>query len=232
MHDKFNYDPHTGILSHAKGARKGQPIGTKNSNKLLVVSVNGSLENVHRVIWEMTYGDPDVSAPYGITHIDGDRMNNRIDNLGARTLEEKMQAGRNWVRRDGVGIAENLTGGFTASISIDGTQKTIGVFDTFEDAVIARKSAERHVGLDPHEGKDLPPFEELRQRREDHLRHVPSAHRIYDLPKGVSPNNKAFVARIHIDGKLCYLGSFASVNGASAAYQNALTAKIAGHPLL
>lgn len=104
----------------------------------------------HRVIWKlMTNVDP-----IQVDHIDGDRSNNRWENLRNVTIAENR---RNVARR-----SDNTSGAvgvhwdrrlkkWVASIVL----KTVylGAFDSFDEAVAARKAAEVEYGFHANHGR-------------------------------------------------------------------------------
>ena len=107
----------------------------------------------HRVIWALCFGTfPDNQ----IDHINGDRSDNRLENLrsvsnrencknqGSRSDNSTGVTGVYWFKRDSRWVA---------SICADGTQIHLGYFDKFDDAVSARKAAERKYGFHPNHGR-------------------------------------------------------------------------------
>lgn len=106
----------------------------------------------HRVIYKMMTGeDPDV-----IDHINGDRGDNRWVNLRNVSFKENTQnACISKNNKSGVtGVSwHKLTGKWRATIFQDYRQKYLGVFDNLEDAVAARKAAEREIGFHPNHGR-------------------------------------------------------------------------------
>jgi hypothetical protein len=99
----------------------------------------------------MVYGD----EPQDIDHINGNRRDNRIANLRAVDRRENMRNAR---------LRSNNTSGivgvtfsrdrkkWVAQIN-DGKVRSLGRFDKFEDAVEARKAAERRAGFHPNHGR-------------------------------------------------------------------------------
>lgn len=107
----------------------------------------------HRVIWALYYGEwPD----HEVCHDDGDPANNRIDNLYDGTHEVNMK---------NVKKSKNNTSGMTGvywdkqrdkwnpKIKVNGKSIHLGYFDTFEEAVAARKAAEIKYGFHPNHGQ-------------------------------------------------------------------------------
>lgn len=172
LHQLFRYDPETGILywrerhedmfkdgaqpkSHnaaiwnAKNA--GKPAGSKVAAGYIDVSVlSAGRLLAHRVIWKMMTGD----EPNDIDHINGNRSDNRFANLRSVTHETN---GRNLSRR-----VNNTSGAVGVSrhrrkwvARINPARKTIylGIFDSFDDAVAARRAAEVKYGFHENHGQ-------------------------------------------------------------------------------
>jgi len=79
-----------------------------------------------------------VFPPNQVDHIDRNRKNNRWENLRTATNAENCR------NRTGViGVYENKkTGGWYASIGVEGKSKYLGYFKTKEDALKARQDGE------------------------------------------------------------------------------------------
>ena len=108
----------------------------------------------HRVIWALVHGE----WPKGhIDHIDGDRANNRISNL--RDVPEHLNH-RNNARKRGTkapynGVSQDKrTSKWVARIHYDGLSRHIGVFETLDEAITARKAAEAANGFHPNHGRE------------------------------------------------------------------------------
>lgn len=107
----------------------------------------------HRVIWKMMTGDePDM-----IDHISGMRSDNRWRNL--READASVNAMNSGIRSDnksgvvGVTWEPRFGGKWIAQIFIDKRRIFIGHFDRMEDAIRARKAAERQYGFHPNHGR-------------------------------------------------------------------------------
>jgi len=84
---RLKYDPETGKLYWLKFDRKNKSWNTKYSGKEAFTANNGtgyrhgSIDNVnylaHRIIYKIIYDD----EPQEVDHINGDRSDNRIENL-------------------------------------------------------------------------------------------------------------------------------------------------------
>lgn len=108
--------------------------------------------SAHRVIWKMVTG----SDALVIDHIDGNPGNNRFGNLRNVTTAENNknrpapcatesgQVGVSWRRNEKR---------WRAHIAVGGRQIHLGFFDDKNDAIRARKAAERAHGFHPNHGR-------------------------------------------------------------------------------
>lgn len=99
----------------------------------------------HRVAWAIQTG----AWPIGqIDHINGERSDNRFVNIRSVTAQEnaRNQKVRSRNTSGVMGVKTYRPGMWRAAIEVDGKRKHLGVFDNFEDAVNARKEAEREYG--------------------------------------------------------------------------------------
>lgn len=131
--------------------KDGLEAGTDKGNGYRMVTVSGKKHLTHRVIWEMINGR--IPDGFEIDHIDGNRSNNRIENL---RLVTRSQNNKN------KSIQSNNTSGVTgvtwckrskkwiARYKLNGKQIHIGMFDSINDAKKARDAvasrffSERH----------------------------------------------------------------------------------------
>lgn len=114
---------------------------------------SGSTYRAHRVIWAMCKGsDPTLD----IDHVNGDRADNRIENLRDVSNHENT---RNRKRRldntsGVVGVIwRTKTQTWQAKIGVAGRTLHLGYFDSFDDAVAARKTAEVKHGFHENHGR-------------------------------------------------------------------------------
>lgn len=132
---------------------EGRPALTNKSNQgYMVGGVLGWSLKAHRLAWACHYGE----WPKGkIDHINGIRHDNRIANL--RVVDDVGNArNRRWKNNNksgvtGVDYAPRLKR-WIVRIGTGGARKHIGVYKTFEDAVAARRQAERQFGYHPNHG--------------------------------------------------------------------------------
>ena len=103
--------------------------------------LNGQEVLAHRVIWKMTTG----RYPVIVDHINGDKLDNRLCNL--REATPSLSSSNRSVpinNKSGVlGVFWNSQRkGWQAQIGLEGRRHNLGLFDTKEAALAARKAAE------------------------------------------------------------------------------------------
>lgn len=107
----------------------------------------------HRVAWALYYG---AWPALHLDHINGDRTDNRITNLRevVRSENQRNQKRRTDNTSGATGVSWYvLQGKWVAEIYVDGKKKNLGYFDTYEEAVSARKLAEVTHGYHPNHGR-------------------------------------------------------------------------------
>jgi len=160
LHQIFEYCAETGVLrwkprpDNPRWNRvfANKPAGGIDGKGYVRIRTEGKIWNAHRVIWKMVYGeDPDF-----IDHINGDRSDNRIDNLRSVTQVENARntklhksnasgaSGVHWVSRDRR---------WCASIHSGGKKIALGHYVDKADAVLARQRAEKEYGYHPNHGR-------------------------------------------------------------------------------
>lgn len=125
----------------------GTEAGLKHGKGYLIVPIKYKHYYVHRIIYAMHHND----VPYIIDHIDGNKANNKIENLRPATRQENA---RNCKKQ------KNNTSGeknvfwhknskkWKVALSINNKLTHIGTFSEFEDAKKAAYNARiRHHGV-------------------------------------------------------------------------------------
>lgn len=129
-----------------------QALTTINKDGYYVGHIRNRKYLAHRVIWALFHG----RWPNQIDHINGDRLDNRIENLRSVSVSENARNHkRSVVNATGVtGVCWNeRLGMWHARISHEGRDKHLGYFHEFEDAVARRKAAEVEYGFHPNHGR-------------------------------------------------------------------------------
>jgi len=139
-------------------ARIGDKAGSSNSDGYLRIELKGKKYMVHRIIYEMAYGSiPDL---YQIDHVNGNRTDNRLDNLRLATLSQnKWNSSK---RKDNTSGFKGVSWDkhkqkWRAQINIFNKRKCSGYFSTKEEAYAARLAAEKiyHGEFVPSEDRKL-----------------------------------------------------------------------------
>lgn len=131
-----------------KGSNAGyvHTCGTKNTKKKYVrVFFNGSYIYAHRIIWAIKTG----KQPKSIDHIDGDGLNNRWSNL--RSVHHSVNGKNQKLHSTNTSGYSGVTyrkdsGRWRSRIMVDDKMISLGTFSRKEDAIQARKLAEKKYG--------------------------------------------------------------------------------------
>ena len=144
----FDYNPDTGLVTWIKKINKrikvGQEAGAMNSKGYIHIRFKGSDYKAHRLAYYMYHGvDPLAKL---VDHIDGDKTNNKIDNLRLATNTQNLMNRVNLPSNNTSGVIgvcwEKRPKKWKASITINGKAIGLGYFINKEDAIKARKEGE------------------------------------------------------------------------------------------
>lgn len=135
------YDPVTGKFWWRDEA------GTVTGNGYRYIKVKGKARLAHRLAWAFHYGE----EPEGLVdHINGDRLDNRIENLRLETYSQNSANAKLHTRNTSgfKGVSwERRKGKWQATITVRNRQMFLGYFDTAEEAHAAYLIAAReHQG--------------------------------------------------------------------------------------
>lgn len=143
LKELFDYNEETGELSwkiapHYLPYLLGQVAGS-NSHGYRVIRIDGTLYKAHRLIWMFIKGqDPEHLT---IDHINHNPSDNRIENLRLATQQEQSR-----YRPNAVGAyIHRPTGRYRARIRIDGRLKSLGLYNTLEEASAVYHAKAREV---------------------------------------------------------------------------------------
>ena len=106
----------------------------------------------HRAIWAMVYG----YWPKEVDHINGDPQDSRLENLREVTHRENCLNGRTRSRNASGANGVNWDSSrnkWLVRIQTEYGARNCGRFDSFEEAVAARKTAEAQYGYHPNHGR-------------------------------------------------------------------------------
>lgn len=145
IREALHYSGETGILTwRSKVSDKvviGAPAGTRNYSGYILISVFGRRYRAHRLAWAIVHGSwPTLE----IDHINGDRSDNRLENLREATRAENSRNARG-KRGYLKGATYNKKAGrWQAQIMKDGRTTFLGHYDTPEQAHEAYKQNARN----------------------------------------------------------------------------------------
>jgi hypothetical protein len=155
LNELFEYDKETGDLiwkvCKARRVKVGDIAGYPQSTGYKRLKINAKDYLVHRIVFLMHKG----YLPKTIDHINGDRLDNRIENLRAVTANQNQHnrklnsnntsgfKGVSWCKRDNK---------WKAAIKLEGKKINLGRFNTPEeaDAVVRKAREELHGSFANH----------------------------------------------------------------------------------
>jgi HNH endonuclease len=152
LREVLRYEPDTGNffwLKRAQGrsTKNGGLAGGLNDRGYKRIKLGENFHYAHRLVWLYVHGEWPSMV---IDHINGDKADNRLENLRCVSVKENNQNRRKPSRKP-VNHAMGVYGvgdRFAASISVDNKNVYIGTFDTANDAHTAYLFAKRllHAG--------------------------------------------------------------------------------------
>lgn len=145
---QLEYDPYSGSITWIKN---GKMAGCVSKNGYRSIMVAGKHFQAHRIAWFMYYG---TWPSMDVDHINGNRSDNRIDNLrdiSRRSNIQNMRSPMSNNKSGYLGVLFDKRARFKkwyAMIRHDGKNKCVGYFNTPEEAHEAYVKAKREL----HEG--------------------------------------------------------------------------------
>lgn len=136
----LNYCPNTGVLSWCKtvsnSAREGQEAGSNHNKGYRFIRYQGKFYFTHKVAWLLFYKD----WPSGeIDHINGDKKDNRINNLRVVTRQQQMTntpSKKNSSSRFKGVTWHKVNKKWRVQIAIKGVKYHLGMFDDEREAAL------------------------------------------------------------------------------------------------
>lgn len=142
------YDPQSGLFTWRQRRRHhpvGSAAGAVCKRGYVVIGLLGKTRKAHRLAWAYVYGE----MPAGlIDHIDGNKSNNRIDNLRVVTNTVNMQnlrAAPKGSASGKLGVHVGRSSKWRARIIVDGARVNLGSYETPEEAHQAYIAAKRRL---------------------------------------------------------------------------------------
>jgi len=153
----LRYEPDTGMFFWRVDVMKSATAGSKAGkfhHGYIRIYINGEYYFAHRLAWLLIHKNwPSCQ----IDHINGNRADNRIANLRAVSHQGNQQnAARRLDNTSGVtGVCwDSRDRVWLARIKVNMKLLRLGGFMSFEDAVAARKSAEKVYGFHENHGRE------------------------------------------------------------------------------
>lgn len=146
----LRYEPETGdfywVKAPSRKIRAGERAGSLKATGYVEIALRGNSVGAHRLAWAFK----NDAWPAGvIDHRNGLRADNRISNLRDTTRRVNSENQRKAMVDNGTGFLgvcfEKQTQKFKASIISHGRGKTLGRFDTPEQAHAVYLEAKRHI---------------------------------------------------------------------------------------
>lgn len=157
--ERLAYNPNTGMFMwvmrfNNKHSLRVPFSGTINGSGYLYVTVGGICYRANRLAWALHYGNWPTNL---IDHEDGDKTNNKINNLRDVTNTVNMcnskKNSRNTSGAMGIDWRAR-TSAYRVRISVNGKRIILGEYRNLDEAIAVRKEAEKKYGYHPNHGRD------------------------------------------------------------------------------
>lgn len=143
---------HTSSLWNSRNAGK-EAFTVKDDDGYSRGSILGVDYKAHRVIWKMFYNE----EPDQIDHKEGDKSDNRIHMLRASNHSDNQKNKKLYSTNTSgvVGVSwKKRCSKWCAEIGVDNKKVHLGFFAGFDEAVAARKAAEKKYGFHKNHGRE------------------------------------------------------------------------------
>ena len=147
LKELYYYDKYNGIFTRIKRCGKLLPnskVGCQNlKDSYLRLKINKKYYLLHRLAWMYVHGQFPIKF---IDHIDGNKLNNSIENLRLVTKSENAQNIKK-PHKDNktgyLGVYLHLSGLYGSRICLNGKSKSLGYYKIPYDAHVAYLKAKR-----------------------------------------------------------------------------------------
>lgn len=163
VRELLSYDPSTGEFRWKvdrnrmkAGSIAGDECTALCGKKYWRVSVDGKQYKAHRLAWLVTHGE---FPPEQIDHVDGNGLNNRLENLRAvsNTENQRNQRKRSTNTSGVTGVIwHKAHQKWQAYIAVNRKLIHLGYFSSKDEAISARRAAEAKYGFHENHGSDRP----------------------------------------------------------------------------
>ena len=147
LHSKFDYkDGNLYWKAKTKGIQVGDRAGCINKDGYVIVGLDGKKQMAHRIVFCMQYG----YMPEFIDHINGDKTDNRIENLRECTRAENAKNAK--LRKGSFSGLKNVRwrkaeNKWCVSMRIHGKEKHLGYYHDIELAdLVATEARDKYFG--------------------------------------------------------------------------------------
>lgn len=156
--DHFSSDRYLRAWTTRFAGKEAGNIRKRDGYRVVRITHSGveRLISTHRFIWAI-YHHEQPKLTLEIDHLDGDRLNNHIDNLRLVTPSDNRRNSKRWSNNtSGVtGVSWDKTHGkWKAYFRIGVKHKHLGYFDTIEEAAAVRKAASIENGFTDRHGEE------------------------------------------------------------------------------
>ena len=160
LRELFDYHPDGHLLWRATSKRAGSTHGL-----YLGITIKGSKYYAHRLIWSWHHGD--LGVEFDVDHINGNKRDNRIENL--QLLSHRANSIKGFSSDLPTGVHRNGSG-FYAQAYVDGKRCYLGQFSSVSDASDAyrAKVAEKPVKLCMAQGDSSPRMAMIETSTKEH----------------------------------------------------------------
>lgn len=148
IRDFLSYERDTGVFRWIRSPQNrikvGLEAGSPNQTGYVLIKFRGRFYVRSRLAWWFVHGE---MPPSDLDHRNGNRVDDRIDNLRPATGYQNARNGKGYGRCPYRGVRQHSCGRWEARITVEHQQINIGLFDTADAAAKAYdRMAVKHFG--------------------------------------------------------------------------------------